>query len=156
MDASDGAFGVVVREYDVKTKSVSTSNINNDVDNSLVKLGENSSKVGDFSSDGRNKFFVSGLNGKDVELNETLAERIQRSSISLLLNGVSSRRIGSIVDLDLNRSDILLSDNRNEFNGKALIFRLTHVFNKLKYVQIMECIKTGLNDWKPREISLTY
>lgn len=147
-------FGSIVNEYDIKTKNIITTNINNNIKNNIKQLGKNLSITDEISEQNRYKFYFSEINGKEVETNEALYEYLKSNYINVVAYGSSKRNIGDKINLDLSYVNQFLTDPRNEYNGECIISKIIHTFNKNIYMQKIHCFKSGLNDWNERLVTI--
>jgi hypothetical protein len=143
-------LGTKVKEYDIESKTILTTNINNNIKNNLKQFGKNTGLVEDFPSTYRNKFYFSNLNGIEIEKNEAIYEYIKTNYIEIIIYGNSKRNLGDLVNIDLSYTNQFLTDPRNEFNGKCIISKIIHTFDRNNYIQKLNCFKTGLDDWEER------
>jgi len=147
---SDNEFGLSVIEYDVKTATQKNSNINM-LEKNVSKIGSKSGLTELYDSSFRSSFRFSGLNAQTSEKSKSVHYFVSNSNIRLTLPGVSSRKIGVTIDVDLYSEKNLITDPRSERSGKSVVTIIKHHFTPLSYFQIVSCVKTGLNKWRKRE-----
>ncbi len=147
----NGIHGLNITEYDIIKKTISSSLINN-INNEIKLIGNNSNYLSEtFDLDLRREFGIKGSNVEIYQKNIAIRDFIKNNNTALLLNGVSKREIGTLINIDLYVKGRFLTDPRNERSGKNLITSIDHILTKNAYVQKIIAVKPGLNKYQERK-----
>jgi len=146
----NNTFGFSLNEYNIKTKTLNSNNINNNVEDSIKLLGRNSALVENFDSSYKNCFYISGINGEEIEKNTAIFEYVKNNKIFIIVCGFNQRELGDKVVLDLSSRFDLLDDPMQEYSGEAIITTIKHIFTKDSYIQRIELFKSGLENFEEK------
>lgn len=145
-EINNNLYGNIVNEYNIKTKEITKTKIK-DILKNITNFGDYSNLHDDYKDYERIKFYFNNINGKEIEINESIREFFSKNTMIVTAYGLNTRNIGSGVKLVLKSNDNYLEFENSEYANKCIITKIKHMFNKDEYIQELTLCKPGLNKY---------